>query len=119
MLLKQLFRYGIRGSTHWMRDYSKDRQQYLFFNGRCSSNVTVPCGVPQGSILVPLVFLIYVNDMSNVSQLLCTLSFGDDTNVFTIGKEGRQLIVIKINYIILAYLVIVLLTIQILGLMDT
>ena len=45
----------------------------------------------------PLLFLIYVNDMSNVSQLLFTLLFADDTNVFTIGKDVRQLIAIMHN----------------------
>ena len=52
---------------------------------------------PQGSILGPLLFLIYVIDMSNVSQLLFTLLFADDTNVFTIGKDVRQLIAIMNN----------------------
>ena len=78
-----------------MTDYLKERQQYVLFNRQCSSNVS--CGVSEGSILGPLLFLIYVNDMSNVSQLLFTLLFADDTNVFTIGKHVRQLIAIMNN----------------------
>ena len=74
-----------------MTDYLKERQQYVLFSRHCSSNV------PQGSILGLLLFLIYVNDMSNVSQLLSTLLFADDTNVFTIGKDVRQLIAIMNN----------------------
>ena len=75
-----------------MTDYLKVRQQYVLFNRHCSSDETVSCGVPQGSILCALLFLFYVQDMSNVSQPLFTLLFADDTNVSTVGKYVRQLI---------------------------
>ena len=94
ILLKKIFKYGMGGSAlKWMTDYLKERPQCVIFNRHCSSNEKVP----QGSILVPLLFLTYVNDMSNVSQLLFTLLFADDTNVFTIGKDVRQSIAIMNN----------------------
>ena len=49
-----------------MTYYLKDRQQYVLFNRHCSSDETVSCGVSQGSILSPFLFLIYVSDMSNI-----------------------------------------------------
>ena len=52
------------------------------FDGAQSSVESVTCGVPQGSILGPLLFLLYVNDISNVSDLLFTTLFADDTNLF-------------------------------------
>ena len=59
ILLKKLFKYGIRGSAlKWMTNYLKERQQYVLLNRHCSSKETVSCGVPQGSILGHLLFLI-------------------------------------------------------------
>ena len=75
-----------------MNDKLLERKTAVLFNRHWFSMC-----VPQGSILSPLLFLIYVNDMSNASQLLLTLLFADDTNVFTIGKDVRQLIAIINN----------------------
>ena len=52
-----------------------------------TSSISVKCGVPPGSILGPLLFLLYVNDIYNVSSVLFTLLFADDTNVFVQGKN--------------------------------
>ena len=56
ILLTKLYKYGIRGSAlKWMTHYLKGRQQYVLFNRHCSSKDTVSCGVPQGSILGPVI----------------------------------------------------------------
>ena len=59
----------------------------MSFNKHDSSTKDIKRGVPQGSILGPLLFLIYVNDLSNVSTILFTLLFADDTNVFVTEKN--------------------------------
>ena len=71
ILLDKLYKYGIRGMEHvWITNYLYDRKQYLFFNILDSPYEKVNCGVPKGSILGPLLFLMYINYICNVSSLL-------------------------------------------------
>ena len=92
VLLQKLHHYGIRGSAlKWFQSYLSDRQQYVTYNGEESSKKGINCGVPQGSILGPLLFIIYLNDLSNVCQHMMSLLFADDTNLFQSGKDVIQL----------------------------
>ena len=82
ILLHKLNLYGIRGIVNdWFRDYLSNRIQYVQFKNKNSSLLSIYCGVPQGSILVPLLYLAYVNDI-NQSCNGNILSFADDTTMF-------------------------------------
>jgi hypothetical protein len=82
-LLEKLQHYGIRGlALDWIRNYLTDRYQFVEYNGIQSSSNEIKCGVPQGSILGPLFFLLYINDIFNVSSILNFILFADDTNLF-------------------------------------
>ena len=88
ILLKKLYNYGIRGNVHrWFSSYLSGRTQYVTINNNKSKTLEIQCGVPQGSILGPLLFIIYVNDICNVSELLYNILYADDTSVLLEGKH--------------------------------
>ena len=83
ILLNKLAHYGIRGVLlKWFETYLTGRRQYVFYNGESSDLRNISCGVPQGSVLGPLLFLIYINDLPNVSEKLNFFLFADDTNIY-------------------------------------
>ena len=76
---------------HWFKSYLCNRQRYTVINNVYSCFTRVPCGVPQGSTLVPLLFLLYVNDISCVLPGENIKLFADDTNLFISGVDVNTL----------------------------
>ena len=87
ILLSKLYTYGIRGSTHSLiKSYLSDRTQYVSVLNENSDRLEIEYGVPQGSCLGPLLFLIYINDLCNTTNLCMFVLFADDTNIFVKAK---------------------------------
>ena len=83
ILTKKLEHYGIRGTClKWFESYLENRKQIVKYNKIKSDEMTIKSGVPQGSILGPLLFLLYINDIQNCSKIVSIILFADDTNIF-------------------------------------
>lgn len=125
ILLIKLQMYGIRGVAFTLiKNYLQNRMQYVYINNNSSNTLKIKYGVPQGSILGPLLFLLYVNDITNILGSPDLVMYADDTNAFFasaskpalesmankyldnlsvwLQKNKLQLNVKKTNYIIFA-----------------
>jgi hypothetical protein len=93
ILLRKLEHYGIRGvALDWAKSYLTNRQQYVTVNEINSDKRRIECGVPQGSVLGPKFFLIYINDISHISDLLKFILFADDTTILCSHNNINDLI---------------------------
>jgi Reverse transcriptase (RNA-dependent DNA polymerase) len=92
ILLHKLYNYGIRGYMfNWIKNYLTNRKQFTVINNVSSRLGDVVCGVPQGSVLGPLLFLIYINDISRAVPGDRLKLFADDTNLFIFGPDTSEL----------------------------
>ena len=92
-MISQLEYYGIKGKTlKWLKSYLSEREQCISYSyaGKTSMR-SVICGVPQGSILEPLLFPIYVNDLERASSVIKAVMFADDANLFLFNKDSNKL----------------------------
>ena len=93
ILLDKLYFYGIRGlSFDWFSSYLHDRQQLVNYCGCASDLKRIKCGVPQGSTLGTLLFLLYINDLPQASDYFMPILFAGDTNRFATGYNLNDII---------------------------
>ena len=92
ILLDKLYYYGIRGIAHkWFQSYLHDRKQYVTIKGKSSSTSSLNYSVPQGSILGPLLFIIYINDIPNISKTVKFVLYADDANIIITANSIHEI----------------------------
>jgi hypothetical protein len=83
ILFYKLEHYGFRGiALRWIKSYFENRKHFVQFGKTKSSEAIILCGVPQGSILGPLFFILYINDIPNLVRSVQFLLFADNTSIY-------------------------------------
>lgn len=92
-LLEKLYQIGIRGKVwDWLESYLKNRTQKVRFNNKYSRLMAVDHGVPQGSVLGPLLFVLYINDITEVCPIGSNVKlFANDTMIYVTGECSEEI----------------------------
>ena len=92
ILLRKLTHYGIRCvANKWFQSFLEDRKQFTSVQASKSAENPIKYGVPQGSVLVPLLFILFINDLHKAVELGSVHHFADDTNPLLIDKSLKKI----------------------------
>jgi len=77
----------------WLSSYLNKRQQYVQYKNNKFNNMPIQCGIPQGSVLGPKLFTLYIKDVCDVLKLLNFVLFADDTKIYLSGNDLNELVI--------------------------